>query len=189
VSCPAKRTRIRCKLSYTCCSGFLIVWHSRNAKESKPDSVPRHEKTDGPAYGLAKILNANAADLPPPSVAPIYIPPPTYFTWAGPYLGATVGFANGFHSYDDLAGAFLGYPGLSNDQSKGFAAGGTLGFNLQARSFVYGIEADLSWLSNKSTYVDPNGAINNFYPSETNRLNDLGTVRGRLGLAVDRKAI
>ena len=85
-----------------------------------------------------------------------------------------------------MAGAFLGYPGLSNDQSKGFAAGGTLGFNLQARSFVYGLEADLSWLSNKSTYVDPNGAINNFYPSETNRLNDLGTVRGRLGLAVDR---
>ena len=32
----------------------------------------------------------------------------------------------------------------------------------------------------------PNGAINNFFPSETNRLNDLGTVRGRLGLAVDR---
>ena len=85
-----------------------------------------------------------------------------------------------------MAGAFLGYPGLSNDQSKGFAAGGTLGFNLQAGSFVYGLEADLSWLNNKSTYVDPNGAINNFYPSETNRLNDLGTVRGRLGLAVDR---
>jgi outer membrane immunogenic protein len=119
----------------------------------------------GFSLGLATVLNANAADLPPPSVAPIYIPPPT-FTWAGPYLGATVGFANGFHSYDDLAGAFLGYPGLSNDQSKGFAAGGTVGFNLQAGSFVYGLEADLSWLNNKSTYVDPNGAINNFFPSE-----------------------
>ena len=135
--------------------------------------------------GSVSILTANAADLPPPAVAPIYIPPPT-FTWAGPYLGATVGFANGFHSYDDLAGAFLGYPGLSNDQSKGFAGGGTLGFNLQARSFVYGLEADFSGLSNKSTYVDPNGAINPFYPSETNSLKDLGTVRGRIGLAVDR---
>ena len=48
------------------------------------------------------------------------------------------------------------------------------------------LETDLSWLSNKATYVDPNGAITNFYPSETNRLNDLGTVRGRFGLAVDR---
>ena len=135
--------------------------------------------------GSVSILAANAADLPPPAVAPIYIPPPT-FSWAGLYVGGTVGFANGFHSYDDLAGAFLGYPGLSNDQSKGFAGGGTLGFNLQARSFVYGLEADFSGLSNKSTYVDPNGAINPFYPSETNRLKDLGTVRGRIGLAVDR---
>ena len=139
----------------------------------------------GLLLGLASTLNAIAADLPPAAAAPIYFPPPTY-VWAGPYLGAIVGFANGFHSYDDLAGAFLGYPGLSNDQSKGFAAGGTVGFNLQNRSFVYGLEADLSWLSNKSNYVDPNGAINNFYPSETNRIDDFGTVRGRLGLAVDR---
>jgi outer membrane immunogenic protein len=139
----------------------------------------------GTAIGLLSAVGAHAADLTPPVPSPIYIPPPT-FTWAGAYLGITAGYANGFHSYDDLGGAFLGYPGLSNDQSNGFAGGGTLGFNLQTGSLVYGLEADLSWLSNKSTYVDPNGAINNFYPSETNRLNDLGTVRGRLGLAVDR---
>jgi outer membrane immunogenic protein len=139
----------------------------------------------GTAIGLLSAVGANAADLTPPAAPPIYIPPRT-FTWAGPYLGATAGYANGFHTFDDLGGAFLGYPGLSSDQSKGFAAGGTLGFNLQAGSLVYGLEADLSWLSNKTTYVDPNGAINNFYPSETNRVNDLGTVRGRLGLAVDR---
>ena len=46
---------------------------------------------------------------------------------------------------------------------------------------------DLRWIDNKSKYVDPNEAINNFYPSETNRLNDLGTVRGRLALAVDQR--
>jgi outer membrane immunogenic protein len=51
---------------------------------------------------------------------------------------------------------------------------------------VYGLETDWSWLSNKTPYIDPNGAINNFYPSETSRLNNLGTVRGRVGLAVDR---
>ena len=137
------------------------------------------------AIGLLGTVGAYAADLNPPVASPIYIPPPT-FTWAGPYLGVTAGYANAFHSFDDLAGAFLGYPGLANDQSKGFAGGGTLGFNLQTGSLVYGLEADLSWLTNKTTYVDPNGAINNFYPSETNRLNDLGTVRGRLGLAADR---
>ena len=52
-------------------------------------------------------------------------------------IWALAGYANGFHSFDDLAGAFLGYPGLSNDQSKGFAAGGTLGINWQTGSLVY----------------------------------------------------
>ena len=139
----------------------------------------------GMSLGLTSISAASAADLALPTPAPIYFAPPA-FSWAGPYLGGTVGFANGFHTYDDLSGAFLGYPGLSNAQTQGFAGGGTLGFNLQARSFVYGLEADFSGLSNKSTYVDPNGAVNNFYPSETNSLKDLGTVRGRLGLAVER---
>lgn len=139
----------------------------------------------GLALGFLSVLMANAADLPPPMAYPVYVPPPA-FIWAGPYVGATAGYANGFYSFNDLAGAFLGYPGLSSDQSRGFAAGGTIGYNLQAGSLVYGLEADLSWLNNKSTYVDPNGAINNFYPSETNQLKDLGTVRGRLGLAVDR---
>jgi outer membrane immunogenic protein len=117
----------------------------------------------------------------------MYVPSarPT-FNWSGVYLGATAGYANGFHSYDDLAGAFLGYPGLANDQSQGFAGGGTLGINWQDGTLVYGLETDIDWLSNNSKYVDPNGAINNFYPSETNRLDFLGTVRGRLGLAVDR---
>ena len=108
------------------------------------------------------------------------------FNWSGLYLGATAGYSNGFHSSDDLAGAFLGYPGLGNDQSQGFAGGGTLGVNWQEGSLVYGLETDIDWLSNKSTYVDPNGGINPYFPSETNRLNYLGTVRGRLGLAVDR---
>ena len=108
------------------------------------------------------------------------------FNWSGVYLGATAGYANGFHTFDDLAGAFLGYPGLSNDQTRGFAGGGTLGINWQAGTLVYGLETDIDWLSNKSSFVDPNGGINNFYPSETNRLDFLGMVRGRLGLAIDR---
>jgi len=91
----------------------------------------------GTAIGLLSAVGANAADFPPPpAVPPIYIPPPT-FTWAGPYLGLLPGYANGFHGFDELAGAFLGYPGLSNDQSKGFAAGGTLGINWQTGSLVY----------------------------------------------------
>jgi len=35
----------------------------------------------------------------------MYVPSarPT-FNWSGVYLGATAGYANGFHSFDDLAG-------------------------------------------------------------------------------------
>lgn len=140
------------------------------------------------AAGVAAIsTSALAADLPSPAAPPVYIPPPA-FTWAGVYLGVTAGFAEGFHTFDDLNGAFLGYPGLADTRSSGFAGGGTLGVNLQAGSLVYGIETDINWLSNRTTYLDPN-AINNFQPYEANRLNYLGTVRGRLGLAVDRTLI
>jgi outer membrane immunogenic protein len=111
------------------------------------------------------------------------------FSWSGWYVGVTAGYANGSHSSDDLAGAFLGYPDLANSQSHGFAGGGTLGVNLQSGRLVYGLEADISWLTNKTSFVDPNGALNNFYPSATNRVNYLGTLRGRLGLAVDNTLI
>ena len=81
------------------------------------------------------------------------------FTWTGLYVGGTAGYANGNHSSDDLAGAFLRYPDLTNGQSHGFAGGGTLGVNLRSGRFVYGLEADISWLTNKTSFVDPNGAL------------------------------
>jgi hypothetical protein len=63
----------------------------------------------GISLGLMSISAARAADLALPPPAPVYFAPPA-FSWAGLYLGGTVGFANAFHTYDDLAGAFLGYP-------------------------------------------------------------------------------
>jgi outer membrane immunogenic protein len=134
----------------------------------------------------ALSTSAFAADLPSHMAPPVYIPPPA-FSWAGVYLGATAGFAQGFHTFDDLNGAFLGYD-LADTQSSGFAWGGTLGVNLQAGNLVYGLETDINWLSNKTTFLDPN-LLNAFQPAETNRMNYLGTVRGRLGLAVDRTLI
>jgi outer membrane immunogenic protein len=120
------------------------------------------------AVGIAALAtSALAADLPPRVAPPVYIPPPA-FTWAGVYLGVTAGYAEGFHTFNDLNGAFDGYPGLADTQS--------------------GLETDINWLSNRTTYLDPN-VINNYQPYESNRLDYLGTVRGRLGLAVDRTLI
>ena len=53
----------------------------------------------------ALSTSAFAADLPSRAAPPVYIPPPA-FTWSGVYLGATAGFAQGFHTFDDLAAAF-----------------------------------------------------------------------------------
>ena len=136
--------------------------------------------------GLALAVSAPETALSdgpyPPSTAARY-------NWTGFYVGATAGYADGDHGSDDLAGAFLGYPDLAYGQSRGFAGGGTLGVNRQSGSLVYGLEADISWLTNETNFVDPNAGINNFYPSTTNRLNFLGTARGRLGLAVDNTMI
>lgn len=141
------------------------------------------------ATALAVLsTSAFAADLPVKAPSPVFIPPPS-FSWAGPYIGGTAGFARAHHHYDDLQGAFLGYPGFSDVRSDGFIGGGTLGVNFQNGSIVYGLETDFSWLSNETSYVDPNGNINSYYPSETNSLKTLGTVRGRLGLGVDRALV
>lgn len=82
------------------------------------------------ALGLLST-SAFAADLPPLKAPPAYVVPPA-FSWAGIYLGATAGFAQGFHTFNDLAGGFLGYPGLTDSRSSGFAGGGTLGVNLRS---------------------------------------------------------
>ena len=117
------------------------------------------------AVGIAAFSTGTlAADLPPRVAPAVYIPPPA-FTWAGVYLGVTAGYAEGFHTFNDLNGTFDGYPGLANTQSGGFAGGGTLGVNLQAGSLVYGLETDINWLSNRTTYLDPN-VINNYQPYE-----------------------
>jgi outer membrane immunogenic protein len=62
------------------------------------------------AVGIAALsTSALAADLPPRVAPPVYIPPPA-FTWAGVYLGVTAGYAEGFHTFNDLNGTFDGTP-------------------------------------------------------------------------------
>ena len=95
------------------------------------------------AAAVAAIsTTALAADLPIRAPAPVFVPPPA-FSWAGIYIGVTAGYARGYHHYDDLQGAFLGYPGFADSRSDGFAFGGTLGVNFQTGSLVYGLETDI----------------------------------------------
>ena len=124
--------------------------------------------------GLAAmgIAPAVAADLPSRSYTkapPVVEPLPT---WAGFYIGAVGGYA----SEDNGSNSF---------NRKGGFAGGTLGYNWQTANVVFGIEADAAWADVTSStsglaLVPGLGVV----PlSGTAKIQDWGTVRGRLGYA------
>jgi outer membrane immunogenic protein len=131
------------------------------------------------SIALAALAPAVAADLgaQPPvyAKAPISMP-----SWAGLYLGIEAGMVFG-HS-DHIAGA----PGFAGPTTKdGYEIGGglvgaTIGYNVQAGPWVYGVEGDLSW-------VDAQGGVNNAPPVfaattvVATKEHWLGTGRGRLG--------
>jgi outer membrane immunogenic protein len=88
---------------------------------------------------------------------------PIPYSWSGLYVGAVGGYGQSSSQGLDM---------------KGGTAGGTLGFNAQWQSLVFGLEGDVSWLGLKQT-IGPIAA-------ETNHLI---TVRGRIGYAFDRLLI
>ncbi len=88
---------------------------------------------------LSAPLAAQAADLP--QYRPSYkAPEPAYmapiFSWTGFYFGVNGGY--GFGKSDWAIPAVSPSP-------KGFVAGGTLGYNLQTGTWVWGIEGDFDW--------------------------------------------
>jgi outer membrane immunogenic protein len=119
---------------------------------------------------LVTAQGALAADL---SVAPLYKAPPAVVTqaynWTGFYLGANGGGGWG-HSYWDTSADRIG--------TSGGLVGGTVGYNWQVGSAVFGLEGDIDWANLKGTSAStlcPAGC--------TTSDGWLGTVRGRLGYA------
>lgn len=118
---------------------------------------------------LATSFTAEAADIP----RPIYKGPPrsvvAYYNWTGFYAGINGGYAWGESNF---FGAFDSSP-------KGFVIGGTLGYNYQVGSFVWGLEGDFD-------YADIKGdtACLGFVCETKSKW--LATARGRLGYAFDR---
>jgi outer membrane immunogenic protein len=121
--------------------------------------------------------SAYAADLPRRSLplprAPVYVP---FFTWNGFYLGINGGYGFGDSSWTDtVTGISTGDFNLD-----GFVIGGTLGYNLQFGSWVFGLEADIAW-------SDIKGSTTTNCPLGCETRNTWrGTARGRLGYAFDR---
>jgi len=120
---------------------------------------------------LASSFAAQAADIPPP----VYKGPRAvvaYYNWTGFYAGLNAGYGFGSSNWSAV-------PTASN-KPKGFLVGGTLGYNYQVGSWVFGIEGDFDWSNVKDSVTCAVGVTcgtsNNW----------LATFRGRFGYAFDR---
>jgi outer membrane immunogenic protein len=120
---------------------------------------------------------AVAADMPVKGVAPAYAP---VVNWTGFYLGGHIGGAWSNTNATDPTGATFAPLGAGIDvNGSGFAGGGQLGYNWQTGSFVFGVQADMTWTGINASANDP------FAPglALNNKSDWLGTVTGRIGYA------
>src|SRR6185312_7753145 len=129
-------------------------------------------KTSLAALALLAIpFAASAADMP---VKNYYKGAPrsvmSYYNWSGLYVGAVVGYGFGSSTWS---------PSGLSISPKGMMYGATLGYNWQMGSFVYGLEGDYSISSVKGSVACL------AFSCETSNTS-LGTVRGRIGYAMDR---
>ncbi len=109
---------------------------------------------------VAGTTAAQAADLPYRSRAPYTVNQPlNAYSWAGPYLGATLGYEWG---------------SVSNNPTKpsGIVGGVTAGYNWQSGPIVFGVEGDISATGANDRFSDYKFSNPWF-----------GTARGRLGYA------
>jgi outer membrane immunogenic protein len=133
------------------------------------------------ALAFAAIGQAFAADLPPapqPRAPAAYIPvvAPVY-NWGGVYIGINAGYGFGKSEWTTAtAPAFT----TGNFSTSGYVFGPTVGANIQADAFVFGVEGDFdaAGLDGKSgTVCVPQCETKNKW---------LATLRARAGYAADR---
>jgi outer membrane immunogenic protein len=152
------------------------------------------------AAAFATVLAGPALAKAKPKVAPPP-PPPAVYSWAGFYLGGNVGYSWGRQGNSLLND--VGTPVQANTVNlNGVVGGGQIGYNWQSGQTVLGIEADINASgqqgSGNPVFAHPpgatlcNGQVNCFGGgigatfTNTNKLDWFGTVRGRVGWAMDR---
>jgi outer membrane immunogenic protein len=143
------------------------------------------------AAGLIALATpALAADMAPApyTKAPLVVPPPV-FSWTGFYVGGNAGGGwartEWFSNYDSLCSLdFVTATCGVSQKSDSFVGGGQIGGRWQTGSLVLGVEgsADYARFNAKDAF-DPGDPFP-LYRSTT--LNNLYTVTGQIGFAVDR---
>jgi outer membrane immunogenic protein len=116
---------------------------------------------------FAAPLDARAADMSAPSYRPPAFVPASYSSWNGFYLGINGGYGFGEANWDT--------PALSTDTDGG-VAGGTIGYNVQSGSWVFGLEGDFDWADIRASNACTFGTC------ET-KMDWFATARGRIGYA------
>ncbi|MEI8179155.1 outer membrane beta-barrel protein [Aestuariivirga sp.] len=140
---------------------------------------------------LALATAAQAADMTAPAA----------YDWTGFYVGANAGIAwnnssvdNDFYIEGDRTNKLENK--INGDQTA-FTAGGLLGYNYQIDQIVLGAEADINYLGfsddNKRTFtgvgtIDGN-PVDTITATSSMQADWFGTVRGRLGYAIDNVLI
>jgi outer membrane immunogenic protein len=113
------------------------------------------------ALGMAPAFGADLAARPY-TKAPAAI---AINNWTGFYIGAMGGYAQENSSgIGTLSGGF---------------AGGTAGYNWQTGNLVLGVEADAAW-------ADVGASVLGGLAGVSDKIRDMGTVRGRIGYAFDQ---
>ena len=161
---------------------------------------------------VAACGSAFAADLPR-RTAPSILAPAQAFSWNGFYAGLNVGVARNdncksstLSSFDITAAPRVYTPiagfggGCNNSSNNGLIGGAQLGYNVQYGQLVFGVETDFDFTSRSrsaSNYIfgtpaqiaGGGGTTVPFgvyaFPGDGGT-NYVGTVRGRLGYAIDR---
>jgi outer membrane immunogenic protein len=127
------------------------------------------------AVAFAAIALTSAAKA---ANTPQHVAPATPYNWTGFYVGFNGGLGSG-----DTTGRILPSFFAGNHDIDGGMFGGQFGFNYQMSSIVLGAEADWAWAD-----IDGSQKVTSFGPTATESLTieDLGTLRARLGYAWDR---
>jgi outer membrane immunogenic protein len=113
-------------------------------------------------------------------------------TWAGFYIGATIGYGEGSTRWIDarnpnIAWTNNGNGGAANINADGLAYGFLGGYNFQSGRVVVGIETDITRIDGKGTFNWNLPTTSNSSPTAVinTKLNWVGTTRARIGYAFD----
>jgi outer membrane immunogenic protein len=127
--------------------------------------------------GVATALFYCAATVPGKASSLQIETPAT--SWAGFYLGGTLGMGLNTSEFVDPHALISPIGAATDNNGTSFNVGATAGYNWQIRSVVLGIEGDWSWTNFNKTSV---GYVDTTIQSQWNWFS---TIRARAGLAMD----